>query len=195
MSKTQNSNKSTRIHFRSLKVQDGEGASRYFLPALQVIAHSIAPLRKALIHFYFLSKSKTLERIEWRTLQAFGQVCQALIAPSSNDEESSTDAPPVDPTQFYKELVVCLKTFESNLQPKDATEALQILMTTIQRCCRALPMVSLVGCSRIGIDSETIHCWKMHPRRRRTNLATYQEGIHYDVVSLGVAKTKKHSCF
>jgi len=33
----------------------------------------------------------------------------------------------------------------------------------------------------------------MHPRRRRTNLATYQEGIHYDVVSLGVAKTKKHS--
>ena len=142
MSKTQNSNKSTRIHFRSLKVQDDEGASRYFLPALQVIAHSIAPLRKALIHFYFLSKSKTLERIEWRTLQAFGQVCQALIAPSSNDEESSTDAPPVDPTQFYKELVVCLKTFESNLQPKDATEALQILMTTIQRCCRALPITS-----------------------------------------------------
>jgi hypothetical protein len=95
------------------------------------------------------------EHEEWRTLPALGQVCQALIASPNDqgsmsvkynghdkDSEDEEQHVPVDPTHFYKVLEPCLIKLKKTTQPKDATQALQILLETIQQCCRTLPMTS-----------------------------------------------------
>ena len=140
---------SKKIHYRSLIAP--EDHCPHFLAALQVIAHVLAPLRKALIHFYLLSKKKTLEKEEWQTLQALGQLCQALIASPNNvgsinerseNSEEDEEQVPVDPTFFYNILEPCLKKLKKTTQPKDSTQALQILLETTQQCCRTIPVTS-----------------------------------------------------
>jgi hypothetical protein len=160
MTKNQNPSPSSRkrIHFRCLTPPSDDVGSPHFLAALQVIAHVLTPLRKALLHFHFLCQGKSLEKIEWQTLQAFGQVLQALIseAPSTktsvddrsvdddddDDDDEESNSIPVDPTPLFKILNPCLKKFNKSATPKDATQALQILLETMQICCRTIPVTS-----------------------------------------------------
>lgn len=137
------------IHFRSLSLI--EGHSQHFLAALQLIAHAVSPLRKALIQFYLIAKNhpgKVLEKIEWKTLFVIGKILKELITPpipledDENDDDEEEDEPPVDPTELYQVLEACLEHFKKTKEPKDATEALQILLESIQRCARALPLTS-----------------------------------------------------
>jgi hypothetical protein len=145
------------IHYRSLTPI--EGHSPHFLAALQVVAHVISPLRKALVHFYFLTNKETAaveKKIEWVTLRALGRLIKELIAaPVNNDGEGSKqgddkeesddeDEPgvPVNPTEIYKALEPTLKHYEKTTEPKHATEALQILLDIIQKSARTLPLTS-----------------------------------------------------
>ena len=150
--------------------------STHFLPALQVIAHVLIPLRKALIHFHFLCKQnpdQAKSKIEFECLSKLGQIFQAMVtAPTqqeideslrrkkeekdSDDEDSDDDEdeegdedvdiesalPPIDPTPFYQVLVKCLVKFQKPTKPKDATEALQVLLEVIQQSCRQIPVTS-----------------------------------------------------
>mmetsp|Transcript_16730 Transcript_16730/g.36483 ORF Transcript_16730/g.36483 Transcript_16730/m.36483 type:complete len:358 (-) Transcript_16730:13-1086(-) len=51
----------------------------HFLAGLQLIAHVIEPLRKALVHFYVSHRSKEVEKPEWVALLAFGRLFRDLI--------------------------------------------------------------------------------------------------------------------
>jgi hypothetical protein len=138
------------LQFRSLTPV--EGHSPHFLAALQVLAHVLSPLRKALVHFYLMSKNQTFDKMEWQILQALGKILKELIAaPTENsnhdnddDEEEDEDERniPVDPSPLYKVLEPCLKQLKKNTEPKDATEALQVLFETIEQGCRTLPVTS-----------------------------------------------------
>lgn len=143
-----------KIHYRSLTPL--EGHSSHFLAALQVIAHVIDPLRKALIHFYFLTNREqgVEKKLEWVTLRALGRVIKELIsAPvqdgesikeddAGGDDGSEDDIPsiPVDATELYHALEPTLKQYGKSVEPKNATEALQTLLEIIQKCARTLPM-------------------------------------------------------
>lgn len=143
-----------KIHYRSLIPL--EGHSPHFLAALQVVAHAIDPLRKALIHFYFLTNKEhgVEKKIEWVTLRALGKLLKELISVPTNDGETSKgeDAEedsdeesnniPVDATEFYQTLERTLIQYKKTTKPKNATEALQILLEIIQLCARTLPLTS-----------------------------------------------------
>lgn len=124
---------SKQIHFRRLTPPE-EGSS-HFLSALQLIAHVVTPIRKGLIHFYLQNRNDAdIGKEEWLLLRALGQVFQALIAaPPSEDDE------PVNPEAFYKALEPCLSKFKKP-EPKDATQAVDILLDVIQKCTRTLPV-------------------------------------------------------
>lgn len=134
-----------------------EGHSPHFLAALQVVAHAIPPLRKALIHFYFLTNKETSaveKKKEWIALRAIGKLLRELISSplkegedeksTQGDEESDEEAPsvPVDPTPLYQALEPILTQYQKSLEPKNATEALQILLDITQKCARTLPLTS-----------------------------------------------------
>ena len=65
--------------------------SPHFLSALQLIAHVIVPLRKALVHFYMSYRTnKDIEnKLEWQTLLAFGRLFKELISSPSASSSSS----------------------------------------------------------------------------------------------------------
>jgi hypothetical protein len=166
-----NNNYNKQVPFRTLAPPD-TGDSSHFLPALQVIAHVLIPLRKALIHFHFLCKQNpdvAKSKIEYQVLSTLGQIFQAMMAPipitttttpsppaptkNSNDNDSDDDdsesndddelkLPPIDPTPFYKVLIPCLTKTKKTIDPRDATQALQILLEVLQSCCRQIPVTS-----------------------------------------------------
>lgn len=176
------SNPSRAIHYRSISPVDGH--SPHFLSALQVIAHVIGPLRKALIHFYLTAKQHTnLEKIEWRTLQALGKLMKELTSADfetsqmgsennshrdhnddkddddndgDNDDDDDDDddepASAVDPLELYMILDPCLRHLKKSTEPKDSTQALQILLETIQICARALPLTSHLWVAMLDIS-------------------------------------------
>lgn len=141
-----------KLQFRSLK--HVESKSPHFLAAIQVVAHVVAPLRKALIHFYFLTnKEQGAERkLEWRFLRALGKLVKELTAVPvdttqresnlDNDDNSEVSGVSVDPTDFYSILIPTLDHLKQSNDPKDATVALQILLESTQRCARTLPLTS-----------------------------------------------------
>jgi hypothetical protein len=121
-----------------------EGHSQHFLAALQVIAHALTPLRKALIHFHLTCRNKTLEVPEWMFLQGMGKFFQSLIA---------KDDTAVDPTDLYQLLEARLLLKNKNdtqnnndptkrIMPRNATHAVQLLLETIHECSRTLPVTS-----------------------------------------------------
>ena len=143
------------LQFRSLT--HVESKSPHFLAAIQVVAHVVAPLRKALVNFYFLTNKEIgVERkLEWRFLRALGKLVKELTsAPAStsditqsdncvdNDDNSDMTRVSVDPTDFYSILMPTLDHLKQSKKPKDATVALQIVLESIQRCARTLPLTS-----------------------------------------------------
>jgi len=129
------SNSAKRIHFRSLAPVDDY--SPHFLAALQLLTHTVAPLRKVIVHFSLTSAKYQDElKLEWKFLQALGQLLKELAS-----EGEETDAP-VDPTNFYENLAPCLERWKKNKHPRDATEAFQILLEGIQESCQDLPVTN-----------------------------------------------------
>ena len=106
-----------------------DGHSPHFGAGLQLIAHTITPLRKAVVHFYLTTRTKTLEIPEWKFLSELGRFFQALIAESED---------PLDPSDLYAVLIPMI----SEKEPKDATQALQSLLEAIQNCTRKVPVTS-----------------------------------------------------
>jgi hypothetical protein len=176
-----------RIHFRSLSMphlppsandEDADVTtassphSPHFLAALQVMAHVLAPLRKALVHFYMTCRKRDLATlpVEWQTLMALGRLFQETVAPPSgmgdastsvattassssstsskdnnNDHNNDTDEPqniPVSTQHLYPILEECLIKHHKTTQPVDATQALQLLLELVQICTRHLPVTN-----------------------------------------------------
>jgi hypothetical protein len=173
-----------RIHFRSLSLPhlppstaDDEDAtiassphSPHFLAALQVMAHVLAPLRKALVHFYMTCRKRDLATlpVEWQTLMALGRLFQETVAPPSgmgdasislattassssstsskdNNNNNDTDEPqnvPVSTQHLYPILEECLIKHHKTTQPVDATQALQLLLELVQICTRNIPVTN-----------------------------------------------------
>eukprot|EP00934_Nitzschia_sp_Nitz4_P000986 Nitzschia sp. Nitz4//scaffold241_size29735//24921//26150//NITZ4_008031-RA/size29735-processed-gene-0.10-mRNA-1//-1//CDS//3329543790//986//frame0 len=142
------------VHHRSLSPVDGH--SPHFLAALQIVAHVMDPLRKALVHFFFTTKQlPTLDKLEWKTLKALGKILKELITldtetsqpedtggSGSDSDDDEPSAPPIDPLEFYMVFEPCLQHLKKTCQPKTATEALQILLDTILACAKTLPLTS-----------------------------------------------------
>ena len=174
---TSNSNNTTnsknRIHFRSLKShesEDGDDGLQHFAAALQVLAHVLGPVRKGLIHFSLMYKTKDFLRqdpIEWRTLHALGSLLKELIAPppatvllavesNSQNSDEEEESIPVDPTRWYTALQECLVHLKLTTKPRDAAQALQLLLDVLQRACRTLPVTgplwsALLDSSGLGL--------------------------------------------
>jgi hypothetical protein len=131
------------IHFRRLNPR-GKGSS-HFLAALQLIAHVVTPIRKGLIHFYLQNKSEYIEKEEWILLRELGLVFQALISAPTNafasgdDEDDEEPSEPVNATAFYEALEPCMSKFQIP-EPRDATQAVNILLDMIQKCTKTLPV-------------------------------------------------------
>jgi hypothetical protein len=172
-----------RIHFRSLSLppclphtaDDDEVAvttsssphSPHFLAALQVMAHVLAPLRKALVHFYMTCRKRDLATLplEWQTLMALGKLFQETVAPpsgmgdasislattasssssTSSKDNNDTEEPqniPVSTQSLYPTLEACLTKHNKTTQPVDATQALQLLLELVQICTRNMPVTN-----------------------------------------------------
>jgi hypothetical protein len=126
------------IHFRRL-VRPDQG-SPHFLAALQLIAHVFTPIRKGLIHFYLQNrKESSLVVVEWILLRDLGHLFQTMIAAAPPDDGDDEPAPAVDTSAFFKALDPCVNKFKKPT-PKDATQAVQILLETIQACTLTLPV-------------------------------------------------------
>ncbi|VEU41115.1 unnamed protein product [Pseudo-nitzschia multistriata] len=68
--------------------------SPHFLAALQLVAHVIEPLRKALVHYYVSHRGKDASasagtKLEHRTLLAFGRLFRDLISPANAASSSA----------------------------------------------------------------------------------------------------------
>jgi hypothetical protein len=125
------------IHYRRL-VRPDQG-SPHFLAALQLIAHVFTPIRKGLIHFYLQNrKESSLVMVEWILLRDLGHLFQTMIAAAPQDD-GDDEPPAVDTSAFFKALDPCVKKFKKPT-PKDATQAVQILLETIQACTLTLPV-------------------------------------------------------
>jgi len=127
----------------------------HFLSALQLIAHVLVPVRKALVHFYVSYRNKDVTRLEWLTLLSFGRLFRDLITASSSSGSSvlsggsgsvNTGAvdeaalKPVSSERFFPVLYTCLLKHDLEKWPKDATEAVRVLLDCLHICCRTLPV-------------------------------------------------------
>jgi len=128
----------------------------HFLAALQLIAHVMVPLRKALVHFYVSYRNKDVQKLEWLTLLAFGRLFRDLITThnsgassvmsgnSSVDNTAGAEAnlPAVSTERFFPALYSCLVKHELEKQPKDATEALHVLLDCLNACTKTVPVTN-----------------------------------------------------
>ena len=145
---------------------NGAKYCNHWSSALQVVCHVLVPLRKALIHYYLNHKNKKNppipdDKVEWKLLFELGCIFQTMItvvtqsptkegSGDNNEEEDEENEPPVDPTSLYLAIQAVMdkrkeyknKTTQKTKTPKDATEALQILLELIQSCTRSLPVTS-----------------------------------------------------
>jgi len=148
----------------SASYQSSSNFSAHFLPALQLVAHVIEPLRKGLVHFYVTSRDKEAGKPEIRTLLSLGRLFRNLItgntssstslasgvsgsssgAQSAEDIESALgfDLPPVETDHFFTDFYKCLRKFKLTTKPMDVTEAIQVLLQCIEKCCSSLPLTS-----------------------------------------------------
>ena len=151
------------VYFRSLD-SPPKGTSSHFLAALQLAAHVVQPLRKGMIHFYLQNRNDTtIEKMEWLFLRELGKLFQSLIsAPSFVEEKKGGDEDgenvPVNPEAFFMFFDMLLDQFKLTKKPKDASNALQILLETIQKCCRTLPVTGELWSSLLDSSGETFFC-------------------------------------
>ena len=212
--------------------------------ALQVICHVLIPLRKALIHYYLNHKNKKNppipdDKVEWKLLFELGCFFQTMITVTTpttsttmttkengknddndeDDDEDEENEPPVDPTSLYLAIQAVMnkqrkyKT-KSQSHPKDATEAVQLLLELIQSCTRSLPVTSqlwsaLLDESGLGaIAKQTIVGKKKDNsggnfllqrtmKETRILLCPFplvpNSNTKYDSIVDGITKTMKHS--
>ena len=164
------------ICFRSLALppteSDGEETKKkdpdycpHFLAALQLVAHVMIPLRKALIHFYISYRNKDVQKLEWLTLLAFGSLFRDLITTSNSSGNSvlsggsSSNNPgslagsesalmdlsslqPVSSECFFPVLYTCLLKHDLQKWPRDATEAIRVLLDCLKCCSQTLPVTN-----------------------------------------------------
>eukprot|EP00531_Pseudo-nitzschia_arenysensis_P002228 CAMPEP_0116136840 /NCGR_PEP_ID=MMETSP0329-20121206/11943_1 /TAXON_ID=697910 /ORGANISM="Pseudo-nitzschia arenysensis, Strain B593" /LENGTH=549 /DNA_ID=CAMNT_0003631743 /DNA_START=63 /DNA_END=1712 /DNA_ORIENTATION=+ len=165
------------IYFRSLALppsnsdSDGEDGkekkgdySPHFLAALQLLAHVMVPLRKALVHFYISYRNKDVQKLEWLTLLAFGRLFRDLItnanssgssvisggSSSANNPGSLTGSEALDPStlapvsseRFFPMLYTCLLKLDLEKWPKDVTQAIHVLLDCLKCCSRTLPVTN-----------------------------------------------------
>ncbi|KAL3936629.1 MAG: hypothetical protein SGBAC_008089 [Bacillariaceae sp.] len=147
------------VFFRKLEATENGASNNNFLSALQLIAHIVTPIRKGMIHFFLQNRSTSMEAIEWIFLRELGRLFQALIAAPpdagkkiENDDEEEDSAPPVNPAAFFEALKPCLTKFKKPA-PKDASQAVQILLETISACTRTLPVTGEVWNSMLDAAS------------------------------------------
>jgi len=138
----------------------------HFLAALQLTAHVLIPLRKALIHFYVSYRSKDVQKLEWLTLLAFGRLFRDLITASNGSSSNSVMSggtsssantgsvsainndvdpsllQPVSSERFFPVLYTCLLKHDLERWPKDATEAIGVLLDCLKCCSRTLPVTN-----------------------------------------------------
>ncbi len=167
-----NRKRQQQIYFRSLALppsstdSDEDGKKDYcphFLAALQLTAHVMLPLRKALVHFYISYRNKDVQKLEWLTLLAFGRLFRDLItnsnssgnsivsgASSSANPGSLTGSEAVDTSslqsvsteRFFPVLYTCLMKHDLEKWPKDVTEAIRVLLDCLKCCSRTLPVTN-----------------------------------------------------
>jgi hypothetical protein len=136
---TKNNTKTT-IAVPTRGIQVVEGHSPCFAAGLHVLCFLLTPIRKALVHFYLTCRNQPLEQeqqqpAEWKLLSSLGKLFQELMLPQQNN--SSDDDKPVDPTDFYQLMKPLLRIQEP---PKDATQALQLLLELLQTCVTKIPV-------------------------------------------------------
>eukprot|EP00980_Cylindrotheca_fusiformis_P002918 scaffold678_cov98-Cylindrotheca_fusiformis.AAC.2 len=174
--------------FRRLEApsEGGGDGSPHFLPALQLIAHIVTPIRKGLVHFYLQTRSnESLELEEWIFLRELGRLLQAMIlAPPTTttkkeakkdgddgdeeddeddeDEDDEEPAPAVDTSEFYKALGPCLEKLDKPSRPKDATQAVQILLDTIQACTQIQEVTGELWSTMLD-SAGTMMCFVQRP--------------------------------
>ena len=191
--------------------------------ALQVVCHILVPLRKALVHFYLNHKKKNPipdDKVEWKLLFELGLLFQTMIAinpkpkkTNDNDDEEEEENEPVDPTTVYLAIQAIMdkknknKKESSSPSPKDATEAIQMLLEMIQSCTRTLPVTSqlwsaLLDESGLGaIAKQTIIGKKKDDgsmlqrtiRETRILLCPFPLVGQYDTLDKGITNTMKQS--
>lgn len=164
------------IYFRSLALppsnsdSDGEDGKEkkgdycpHFLAALQLLAHVMVPLRKALVHFYISYRNKDVQKLEWLTLLAFGRLFRDLITNANSSGNSvisggsssanpgsitgseavdSSSLQPVSSERFFPMLYTCLLKHDLEKWPKDVTEAIRVLLDCLKCCSRTLPVTN-----------------------------------------------------
>jgi len=135
----------------------------HFLAALQLIAHTLVPVRKALVHFYVSYRNKDVDKLEWLTLLSFGRLFRGLITASQSSgssvisgESSSVNTgsladnsysnnntnEPVSSERFFPVLYTCLLKHDLQKWPTDATEAVRVLLDCLKVCSRTLPVTN-----------------------------------------------------
>jgi len=170
-----NRKRQSNIFFRSLTLPpssvadiDGEGDKDsknkpdycpHFLPALQLIAHTLIPVRKALIHFYVTYRNKDVKRLEWLTLLGFGRLFRGLITASNSSgnsvlsgsssantgsmaEDMAANLKPVTSERFFPGLYTALLKHDLERWPKDVTEAIHVLLDCMTACARTIPVTN-----------------------------------------------------
>ena len=169
-----NHKRQQQICFRSLVLppstpeEDGKAIQEYsphFLAALQLLAHTMIPLRKVLVHFYISYRNKDVTKLEWLTLLSFGRLFRDLITNHSSSgnsvlsggsgsnnpgsvggaSESNSnvgDLQLVSSDRFFPILYTCLLKHDLNQKPKDVTEAIRVLIDCLKCCSRTLPVTN-----------------------------------------------------
>jgi hypothetical protein len=195
------------VQFRSIQSVELDGYSNHWGSAFQVICHILVPVRKALVHFYLNNRKNlaTMEKIEWKFLSQLGSLFQQLIAAGSTEQ-------PIDPKTVYDALHAVLLSHhpppKKHHLPKDATEALQILLETIKKCSTTLPVTSqlwsaLLDDSGLGAIAKQAIVGKkkddgslLQRTKRDTRILLCPfplEGGKLDSVAVGLAQTMKRT--
>lgn len=136
--KTKTNNNKATIAVPTRGIQVVEGYSPCFAAGLQVLCFLLTPIRKALVHFYLTCRNQPLEQqhpAEWKVLSVLGKLFQELMLPQNSKNPNSCE--PVDPTEFYQIMKPLLRI---QTPPKDATQALQLLLELLQTCVTTIPV-------------------------------------------------------
>jgi hypothetical protein len=178
----------TNIAIPTRGIQVVEGHSPCFAAGLQVLCFLLTPIRKALVHFYLTCRNQPLEPqhpAEWKVLSGLGKLFQELMLPDNSNSNNSSNT--VDPTDFYQLMKPLLRI--QNRPPKDATEALQLLLELLQTCVATVPVTrqlwsALLDMAGLGLIAKQATIGKiMQP--------TQEKGSEHNII---LQRTKRDTC-
>ena len=170
-STTKASNATTTMVVPTRGIMVIDGYCPHFAAGLQVICFVLQPLRKALIHFFFTTKDKSLSKVEWQILHAIGKLFHTMTKPKVKSVDEQED--PIDPTECYQVLFSNNNNNNHNhhshhhqhqhplmqkTNPPNATIALQQLLVLIQTCAKAVPVTNNLLLSLLDLVAMGVLC-------------------------------------